>query len=283
MKRFKITHKTQYDYTEQATFHTHAMRLRPKENHELRIESSKLSITPEATLQWCRDAEDNSIAFAEFSAASNQLIITSEVVVQQYNIAPLDFILEPSAAFFPFQYDRRELAFLNYYLHLPQAHTGRYFRQWAAASVDPQSEEETYTYLSRLCEKIQSEFEYGVREEAGVQSPETTLQLGTGSCRDFAYLFLATARFWGCAARFVSGYLHTPSSSDIPGATHAWAEVYLPGAGWKGFDPTIGKIVGYEHFPVAVSADPESVPPIAGEVVCSSPATLTVGVWVEAL
>ncbi|WP_037990890.1 transglutaminase family protein [Teredinibacter turnerae] len=283
MKRFKITHTTQYDYNEPATFGSHELRLRPKESHELRIESSKLDIQPAALLYWCRDAEDNSIALAEFTEPATQLVIKSEVVVQQYNEAPLDFILAKSAELFPFTYDARDQAYLDYYLKIPHGHAGRRFREWAAGVLNSADNLETYAFLSHLSKKIEREFKYNVREEAGVQTPEETLTLGTGSCRDFATLFLETARFWGCAARFVSGYLHTPSSSEIPGATHAWAEVYLPGAGWKGFDPTIGSIVGVEHFPVAVTADPEAAPPIAGEVICSAPGKLTVGVWVEEL
>ncbi|MBR9984990.1 MAG: transglutaminase family protein [Desulfosarcina sp.] len=101
---------------------------------------------------------------------------------------------------------------------------------------------------------------------------------GTVSCRDFAALFMVAARCLGFAARCVSGYLHAPPSTDSLGATHAWTEVYLPGAGWKGFDPTIGKIAGTDHFAVAVARLPESVPPIAGSFV--GPSSLDVGVWI---
>ena len=110
-----------------------------------------------------------------------------------------------------------------------------------------------------------------------------TLSLGTGSCRDFANLFMEAARHLGLAARFVSGYLYAEPSAANYGSTHAWAEVFLPGAGWKGFDPTIGKIVGTDHTAVAVARLPESVPPVAGSFVGPPGASLDVGVWVTEL
>jgi transglutaminase-like putative cysteine protease len=140
---------------------------------------------------------------------------------------------------------------------------------------------QTYTLLQDLTRYINQTFSYQVREEPGVQSPAQTLASGTGSCRDFAMLFMAAARSLGLAARFVSGYLHDPLSNG-PGSTHAWAEVYLPGAGWKGFDPTGGIMVGSDHIPVAVARLPESVPPVAGSFRGAASATLDVGVWVSA-
>ena len=119
-----------------------------------------------------------------------------------------------------------------------------------------------------------------MREEPGVQSAIKTLACGTGSCRDFAFLFMEAMRCLGLAARFVSGYLYAPLIAEI-GSTHAWAEVYLPGAGWKGFDPTIGKIVGSDHIAVAVARLPEAVPPIAGSFAGSADSSLNVGVWVS--
>lgn len=116
-----------------------------------------------------------------------------------------------------------------------------------------------------------------------MQAATATLSRGSGSCRDFAYLFMEAARRLGFASRFVSGYLHAPPSSANYGATHAWPEVYLPGAGWKGFDPTSGEIVGNNHIAVAVARSPESVPPIAGSYLGPPGAILDVGVWITEL
>jgi transglutaminase-like putative cysteine protease len=114
-----------------------------------------------------------------------------------------------------------------------------------------------------------------------VQSARETLSLGSGSCRDFALLFMEAVKCLGLASRFVSGYLYAPLMSSQVGSTHAWAEVYLPGGGWKGFDPTIGDIVGSDHIPIAVSRLAESVPPISGSYRGSAESKLDVGVWVS--
>ena len=142
---------------------------------------------------------------------------------------------------------------------------------------------QTVILLQRLIVHLNQSLAYTIREEPGVQTPQETLWKQSGSCRDFAYLFMEIARSLGLAARFVSGYLNAePSSTDF-GATHAWAEVYLPGVGWKGFDPTSGLIVGPNHIALAVARLPESVPPVAGSYIGPVGATLDVGVWVTAL
>jgi len=156
-------------------------------------------------------------------------------------------------------------------------------REWVATLWRPQEQLQTYELLQRITGRINQSFSYRLREAPGVQSPIDTLSMGTGSCRDFANLLMAAARSLGLAARFVSGYLYAPPSPNDFGATHAWAEIYLPGPGWKGFDPTIGKVVGGEHIPVAVARLPESVPPVEGTYRGPGGSSLDVGVWVTAL
>ena len=142
---------------------------------------------------------------------------------------------------------------------------------------------QTYALLARLCAGINQSLTYQIREQPGVQSAVETLTRGIGSCRDFANLFMEAARFLGLAARFVSGYLNAPFEDGRSGSTHAWAEVYLPGAGWKGFDPTSGEIAGSRHIAVAVARLPEVVSPVTGAFVGPSGADLSVGVWVSGL
>lgn len=127
--------------------------------------------------------------------------------------------------------------------------------------------QETFTLLDRMNRLIAGQFFYQMREAPGVQSPALTLALNSGSCRDFAALFMETCRYLGLASRFVSGYLFTSDFDTGNGSTHAWAEVYLPGAGWKGFDPTSGDVVGNRHIATAVARHPESVPPVAGSFI----------------
>lgn len=283
MKRYKIIHRTVYTFSAPVTLEPHYLMLRPRESHELRIEASVLNITPTPTLRWVRDIEDNSIAIAEFSALAEQLEIYSEVDIQHYNVAPLDFIVDSYAVNYPFAYTRENRLFLRPYLIVPKRATGRRFSVWLKALQAGAEGKQTFQFLHDLMERIHQSFTYRIREEEGVQTAEQTLQLRTGSCRDFAYLFILTARRCGFAARFVSGYLNTIGPSEIPGATHAWAEVYIPGGGWKGFDPTSCCVVGPDHITVAVSHDPAAVPPVAGSFIGPPGAQLQVGVWVKSL
>jgi len=258
----------------------HTLRLRPRENHELRIESSQLKITPAASLRWFRDVEDNSVAIATFDSHTDQLIIESEIIIQQYNEGPLDFLVADYAIYYPFDYQAEDLAVLSpYMLSTGQKGEGP-LADLIATVWQPGERIQTYSLLQRLCVHIQQTLVYALREEPGVQSVADTLSLGSGSCRDSAYLFMEVARHLGLAARFVSGYLKAEPSAFNYGSTHAWAEVFLPGAGWKGFDPTLGLVVGADHTAVAVSRLPESIPPVAGSFIGPSGASLDVGVWV---
>lgn len=283
MQRYKILHRTYYNFSAPVRLEPHALRLRPREGPELRIESSSLKITPTATLRWHRDAENNSVAIATFSAPAAQLAIESESIIQQFNETPLDFLMADYATHYPFSYAPDDMELLAPYLAIPMGSSASPLIKWIANLWTAGEAIQTYALLQRLCVHINQSLRYQVREEPGVQTPDQTLSLGSGSCRDFAHLFMAAARRLGLAARFVSGYLHAPPSSANYGSTHAWAEVYLPGAGWKGFDPTIGEIAGTDHFPVAVARLPESVPPIAGSFIGPPGSSLDVGVWLTEL
>ncbi len=283
MQRYKIVHRTYYNFSAPVRLEPHALRLRPREGHELRIESSSLKITPPAALRWHRDVDDNSVAIASFDSSANQLSIESEVIIQHYDQAPLDFLVADYAVDYPFEYTPEDKVVLLPYM-TPTEHTTRSpVTEWLANVWQPGERLQTYVLLQGLSGHIHETLSYQIREETGVQTPATTLSCGTGSCRDFAYLFIEAVRCLDLAARFVSGYLHAPPSSANFGATHAWAEVYLPGAGWKGFDPTIGEVVGANHIAVAVARLPDSVPPIAGSFVGPASANLDVGVWVTEL
>ncbi|MGD8594862.1 MAG: transglutaminase family protein [Gammaproteobacteria bacterium] len=278
MQRYKIFHRTYYNFSAVVSLEPHTLLLRPREGHELRIESSILTLTPTATLRWHRDVEDNSVAIATFDSPANQLLIESEVIIQQYNEAPLDFLVADYATNYPFAYTPEDRVVLSPYMNVTDT-AGGSLSEWVA-NIWQSERLQTYELLQRLCVHINQTLSYQLREEPGVQSAAETLSRETGSCRDFANLFMEATRHLGFASRFVSGYLHAPPSTINFGATHAWAEVYIPGAGWKGFDPTIGEIVGTNHIAVAVARLPESVPPIAGSFVGIPGANLNVGVWV---
>lgn len=282
MQRYKIFHRTYYSFSDTVTLEPHTLLLRPREGHELRIESSALTLTPPATLRWHRDVEDNCVAIASFDSPANQLVIESEVIIQQFNDAPLDFLVVDYATNYPFAYTPEDWIVLAPYVNAAEPTAGSQLTDWITNVWSGESIQ-TYALLQRLCVHIHQTLLYQLREEPGVQSAAETLSRGSGSCRDFANLFMEAARRLGLASRFVSGYLHAPPSTVNYGATHAWAEVYLPGAGWKGFDPTIGEIAGINHIAVAVARLPESVPPVAGSFVGIPGANLDVGVWVTEL
>ncbi|MBW2941794.1 transglutaminase family protein [Zhongshania aquimaris] len=282
MQRYKILHRTYYNFSSAVTLGPHFLRLRPREDYELRLESFSLNITPSATLLWHRDAEGNSVATATFDLATQQLVFESELIIQQYNEAPLNFMVADYAVHYPFNYTQDDQVLLSPYMQLPDQDTQQQIKQWTQQLWQAGEKIQTYTALQRIASHIFKNFTYKLREEPGVQTAKETLACNTGSCRDFAQLFMDAAKCMGLAARFVTGYLHAPGL-DAAGATHAWAEVYLPGAGWKGFDPTIGAMAGTDHIPVAVARLSKSVPPIAGSFIGEPKSTLDVGVWVSKL
>ncbi len=267
MRRIEIRHVTEYRYEEPIRLLNHRLLVRPREGHDLRIESSRLNITPQYRITWYRDVHGNSVASVDFDHPTASLVITSNVVVQHYDQAPQELNITREAEFFPFHYDPMEQTDLIVYLlsAYPQDNTA--LRRWLREVWQPGQRLETATLLHTINQKITKEIDYEVREEPGVQSPATTLSRRRGSCRDVATLFIEACRYCGLAARFVSGYLLSAAAVRDTTTTHAWSEVYLPGTGWRGFDSTSGLMVGGDHVAVAVHRHPEAVPPVAGSFV----------------
>jgi len=262
-----IKHRTTYNYSEPVTFGTHKIMIRPREGHDLHIEKSILEITPAHLIHWMRDVNGNSIAKVDFTEPAAQLMIYSELVLQHYDSNPLDFILEESAVHYPFVYEPDSHTELAPFAHIIYPKDTARLREWLTQFWKPGDSVETISLLQRLNKHIHDTFQYQRRDEPGVQTPSETLQKNSGSCRDFATLLLEAFRCWGLAARFVSGYMQCEATEAGGASTHAWAEVYLPGAGWKGFDPTSGIMTGAQHVTVAVSRDPENAAPISGSYV----------------
>src|SRR3984885_867859 len=282
MRRLKIVHRTRYEFPASVRLGPHRLLLRPREGHEVHIESSLLETSPPATLHWLRDIYDNSVAIATFDQPATQLMIDSEVIVQHFDVAPLDFLVADDAVNYPFRYDPDTAAVLRPYLVNVQAPVEQEaLRSWLSQRWHAGEEVQTYTLLERLSRDINQTLTYQAREYPGVQTAAETLARGAGSCRDFASLFMLAARCLGLAARFVSGYLNAPHTGRR--ANHAWAEVYLPGAGWKGFDPTLAEMVGSKHIAVAVARRPDVVSPVAGTFFGPPGASLFVDVDVSEL
>jgi len=264
VRRLRIKHLTTYEYTAAVELLQHKLLLRPREGHDIRIESSRLQISPSHRIQWHRDVNDNCVAIVDFLEPDARITFLSEVLIEHYEESPLDFLIEPSAARFPFHYNPAESTDLRPYEMPVFPADSASIDDWIVPLWPGRENTDTYGLLDRINKSIAETITYQIREEPGVQSPAETLAKKSGSCRDMATLFIEACRRIGLAARFVSGYLHAPISEAGHGATHAWSEIYLPGAGWKGFDSTIGEVTGNCHIAVAVNRHPEAVPPVAG-------------------
>jgi transglutaminase-like putative cysteine protease len=264
MRHLLIEHDTVYDYGNPVTLLQHRLLLRPRERQDIRVETAELRIAPAHRLRWQRDAYDNALAVVDFLEPARRLSIESRVGLRHYQDRPLDFVVAEHAVYFPFQYPAQERIDLGPYLPPVFDQDSEAVGAWLGQFWQPGQVVETYLLLDWINKAIATGFMYQPREEPGVQSPATTLARRAGSCRDFATLFIEACHWLGLAARFVSGYLYEPTPIPAAGATHAWAEVYLPGAGWRGFDATSGQVVGDQHIAVAVHRHPEAVSPVAG-------------------
>jgi transglutaminase-like putative cysteine protease len=262
MKRIRIVHHTEYHYKEPVEFGPHRALLRPREGHELHLDRISLTVEPEAEIRWMRDPYDNSITKISFSKPGAVLRIHAEMDVSLYTGDSAGFPIAPAACRYPFQYPAEEQLKTMIYRVPSYPHDGPAVRAWLEPLYQPGQLADTLDLLDRVNTRIHDSFQYIRREEPGVQLPCQTLAKGTGSCRDYAVFMMEAARHLGFASRFVTGYIQMGEGQH--GATHAWTEVYLPGAGWQGFDPTNHKRAGDEHVSVAVAREQEMASPLSG-------------------
>jgi transglutaminase-like putative cysteine protease len=252
--------------------------LRPRESRELLLTSNFLTVTPSAVVTWAHDVFGNAVATATFHSPTDHLVIDSVADLQLDTAAWPVFEIAASAASYPFRYQLSDWTDLGA-LSVPQYpdRTGR-LKNWAKEFVrsDPT---DTLALLKDLSTGVASTIRYQSREVEGTQSPTETLERGWGSCRDFAVLFVEAARSLGFGARIVSGYLYNAEREAEAGSTHAWAEIFVPGAGWITFDPTNRSVGGANLIPVAVARDIHQAMPVAGSFVGMSDAFR--GLWVE--
>jgi transglutaminase-like putative cysteine protease len=263
-----VRHITVYRYSAPVKLGEHRMMFRPRESHDLSLVQASLDIRPHpSALRWLHDVFDNSVAIASFDAPTVELRFDSTVTLEHRETALPHYALEREAQTFPFSYgddDKPELvrALMRHY-------PGQAVSDWAARFPAPSGSGSTMALLEAMTLAIRDEFTYVRRAEKGVQRPEDTLLLRSGSCRDFALFMMEAVRSIGLAARFVSGYIYIPAAADqaatvTGGATHAWLQVYLPGAGWVDFDPT-NRIVGNRNLiRVAVAWDHGHALPLWG-------------------
>ena len=279
--KLRIQHRTTYRYSEKVAFGPHRLMLRPREGHDIQIEQSVLHVTPAHRINWIRDVYGNSIAVVNFNEPAAELMIYSDLLLNHFEINPFDFYIEPDATRYPFFYDHKTLLELSALTQQVYSSDAVRVREWLGQFWRSGQTTGTLALLQQLNGHIFRSFRYQVRNEPGVQSPAKTLQNNSGSCRDFATLFIEACRCLGLGARFVSGYILSGGTTGVGASTHAWAEVYLPGVGWKGFDPTLGLLTTSQHIPVAVSQHPENAMPISGSFIGRSSAFLNVEVTVK--
>ena len=269
MKLLTVRHATTYRYSAPVAFGQHRLMLRPRDSHDLRLIGAELTLSPPGTLRWMHDVFGNSVALADFSDAAAELSIVSTLALERYALPKPDFPIAPEAESYPFMHsadDRIDLARLRE----PQYPDPRgVVEEWARQFI-LETPANTFNLLATMNAAIRGSFEYRAREEEGTQTPLETLERKSGTCRDYALLFIEAARALGFGARFVTGYLHDPALDGADavvqgaGATHAWAEVYLPGAGWVEFDPTNALVAAENLIRIAVTRDPSQAVPIGG-------------------
>jgi transglutaminase-like putative cysteine protease len=277
-----IRHRTTYLYHQPVKLGPHRLMLRPRESRDLRLMSSEVKVTPAATVSWAHDVFGNAIATASFESPTDRLVIDSTAYLQLGGDPWPVFDISASAIHYPFRYSDDEWADLGALGAQQYDDPADRLKKWAAGFVrsDPT---DTLALLKDLSAGVAEQIRYQSREVEGTQAPLETLDRGWGSCRDFAVLFVEAARALGFGARIISGYLYNPDrdqvGSDDAGSTHAWAEVYVPGAGWITFDPTNRSVGGHNLIPVAVARDIEQATPVTGSFVGMTDAFR--GMWVE--
>jgi transglutaminase-like putative cysteine protease len=267
---FRIHHKTTYRYRRPVSLGPHRLMLRPRESRDLRLISNDVAVTPAAVVAWAHDVFGNAVATATFQTMADNLVIASVAEIELNTAAWPVFDIAASAISYPFRYSDDDWIDLGALTIQQYPDPTGQLRDWARAFVRG-NPTDTLALLKDLSSGVSGWIAYQSREDEGTQLPTQTLDRGWGSCRDFAVLFVEAARCLGFGARIVSGYLYTPDQdfvgSTAAGSTHAWAEVYVPGAGWITFDPTHRSVGGFNLIPVAIARDIRQVTPVAGSFV----------------
>jgi transglutaminase-like putative cysteine protease len=282
MRLLTVRHITAYRYRQPVSFGEHRMMLRPRDSYDQKLIEARLDITPApAALRWVHDVFGNCVAIARFSGRATDLCFDSTIRLDHSPSNALEFQIEDYASTYPFSYGAEESPDLLRSIERQFLDPGRDVDRWARQFLRRQGPTGTRELLAAMTHAINERFTYVSRAEMGTQDPIETLKLGSGSCRDFAVLMIEAVRSLGLAARFVSGYLYVPGprgdrSGDGRGgaqasggrvgggATHAWLEVYIPGAGWIEYDPTNGVVGNRDLIRVAVVRDARHAVPLSG-------------------
>lgn len=267
MASLQIRHETFYAYERPVSFAPHRLLVRPRDSHAIRVARAVLTVSPPGEVRWMYDALGNSVCCFTPKGESRALSIVSELTIERYP-APLGnvVITDPQTAT-PIVYATTDRAVLAPFVEPATEDADGHLLKWLRDRVGS-PHEPALDFLLRLNRAIHDEFEYQGRDLGAAQEPSHTVQLGAGTCRDFAWLMVEALRRLGYAARFVTGYLYSPAHSNIrgAGATHAWCEVFLPELGWTEFDPTNALAESPDLIPVAVARTPAEATPVSGSI-----------------
>ncbi len=265
-----IVHKTVYTYSEPVEFGVHRVMFRPRDSHDQRVLATDLQVSPHSEIRLVQDAYSNSIALVQPTGPAAQLHFTCSFAIDQVSGEDAPPV-SPLAEFLPFTYAQDERIDLEHFLRPHSDDPDGTLIAWVHQFLADGTRVGTLDLLSRINAHIGQSLTYAARDEEGTQSPVQTLALGSGSCRDYALLMMEAVRRLGIAARFVSGYLYDAAldADDAvamvgSGVTHAWMQVFVPGAGWITYDPTNNLVGDSRLIRVAVVRDPALASPVSG-------------------
>lgn len=272
--KLSVTHQSSYRYETAVSLSPHLIYLRPRQNSTQRLEQFNIQVSSGAVLSNVLDPLDNDFISAFFPHNTDLIEIQTSFQIETKNTNPFNFVLSGDGANYPFAYPPSIATALAPYSIRPTAENAAAIKKWLDQEF-PEHPSETIELLGALNQLVNQKIAYQRRDELGIQSSRETLDRNSGTCRDFAELFVEVCRTLGFAARFVSGYLYTPPDADKPdpadNSMHAWTELYLPGAGWKGLDPTQGVWCDDCYIPVAHGAAALSVNPVQGQYYSKTP------------
>ncbi|MEZ5007780.1 MAG: transglutaminase family protein [Chitinophagales bacterium] len=274
-----ITHHTEYSFDSEVFLEPHYLRFRPRKTAYADIEHFVLTISPQPTgHRVIRDEENNLIDFCWFDGMTQNLVITAETVIQTTSFNPFAFILHPqNYNQFPFEYDKSQKKLLA--TTLATQPVSKDLLDYGG-TIQKSSNSNTIQYLTNLTKQLHQDFLVEYREFGAPLLPNETFELKRGSCRDLSWMQINLLRHQGFATRFVSGYYYFKMEEPAY-ELHAWIEVFLPGAGWIGLDPSHGILTGNTHFPIVSSDHFENTMPVSGGIRGSASSTLDTQLLIE--
>lgn len=268
MPILNLSHLTVYRYNQPVSFGEHRIMVRPRESYDQRLLEATLEIDPKPVdVRWVQDVFGNAVALARFDRRATELRFDSRVRMEHAPVEPERVDIEDYARDYPFTYSSEDMPDLLRSIERQHHDPDRIVDRWARRFLDKDSRTSTLGLLTEMTKTIRSEFTYIPRPEQGTQTPLETLKMRQGTCRDYAVLMIEAVRSLGFAARFVSGYVYSPSRHEGRvggGNTHAWVRVFIPGSGWVEFDPTNGIIGNRGLIRVAIARDPFQALPLSG-------------------